>query len=188
MGCPSMICPKSASSIQKQLTLPVRFFSQPSFYPNSETLKTNNDEFVSSIEDINKLIKDFSEQSSKLAEQVKTRKLNAIAVRTRLQAAQRQTDIEKVTLSFRNQIMIWRLELVAGENRRIQASIRKTQSRTRCPSKNWAKSKCFTSAIQQLIFLQTLSPFWLFFRSCIVFTIYFYFPFPLLLSHLEWAQ
>ena len=81
-------------------------FSQPSFHPNSETLKTNNDEFVSSIEDINKLIKDFSEQSSKLAEQVKTRKLNAIAVRTRLQAAQRQTDIEKVTLPFRNQIMI----------------------------------------------------------------------------------
>ncbi|CAG5112112.1 Oidioi.mRNA.OKI2018_I69.chr2.g6365.t1.cds [Oikopleura dioica] len=64
----------------------------------TQTLKTNNDEFVSSIEDINKLIKDFSEKSSKLAEQVKTRKLNAIAVRTRLQAAQRQTDIEKNSL------------------------------------------------------------------------------------------
>ena len=67
MDCQSMICPKSALSIQKQLMPPVRPAFLPSIQSNSETLKTNNDNFVNSIEDLNRLIKDFSEQSSKLS-------------------------------------------------------------------------------------------------------------------------
>ena len=59
-------------------------------------MKTNNDRFVTDVEYLNRLIKDFTEQSTQLSEKVKTRKLNAIAARTRLKESQRNGDLKKV--------------------------------------------------------------------------------------------
>ncbi|CBY12533.1 unnamed protein product [Oikopleura dioica] len=64
----------------------------------TQTLKINNDRFVTDIEDLNRLIKEFTEQSTQLSEKVKTRKLNAIAVRTRLKESQRTGDLKKNAL------------------------------------------------------------------------------------------
>ena len=51
---------------------------------------------MTDIEDLNRLIKDFAEQSTQLSEKVKMRKLNAIAVRSRLKESQRNGDLKKV--------------------------------------------------------------------------------------------
>jgi len=53
---------------------------------------------VTDVEDLNRLIKEFTEQSTQLSEKVKTRKLNAIAVRTRLKESQRTGDLKKVEI------------------------------------------------------------------------------------------
>ena len=48
------------------------------------------------LHDLQRILKDFSEESAKLAEQVKQRKLIAIAARAKLQAVTREAELEKV--------------------------------------------------------------------------------------------
>lgn len=47
--------------------------------------------------DLQRILKAFSQESSKLSEQVKQRKLIAIAARAKLQAVTRESELEKVS-------------------------------------------------------------------------------------------
>ena len=55
------------------------------------------DKFVDDTNDLQRILKDFSQESTKLAEQVKQRKLIAIAARAKLQAVTREAELEKVS-------------------------------------------------------------------------------------------
>ena len=81
---------KSADSARNVLMfLPHLIFSL-------ENAKTCTDRFVMDVQDLQRILKDFSEESTKLAEQVKQRKLIAIAARAKLQAVTREAELEKV--------------------------------------------------------------------------------------------
>ena len=90
---------------------------------------------MTDVEDLNRLIKDFTEQSTQLSEKIKTRKLNAIAVRTRLKESQRTGDLKKVEifksphffLSFQNALLgkIEETKLVSERLRAEYEALRK---------------------------------------------------------------
>ena len=50
--------------------------------------------------DLQRILKAFSQESSKLSEQVKQRKLIAIAARAKLQAVTRESELEKVSFKL----------------------------------------------------------------------------------------
>ncbi|CAG5082286.1 Oidioi.mRNA.OKI2018_I69.PAR.g10085.t1.cds [Oikopleura dioica] len=65
---------------------------------SAQNAKTCTDRFVMDVQDLQRILKDFSEESAKLAEQVKQRKLIAIAARAKLQAVTREAELEKIAL------------------------------------------------------------------------------------------
>ncbi|CBY36238.1 unnamed protein product [Oikopleura dioica] len=65
---------------------------------SAQNTKHCTDKFVDDTKDLQRILKAFSQESSKLSEQVKQRKLIAIAARAKLQAVTRESELEKIAL------------------------------------------------------------------------------------------
>lgn len=65
---------------------------------SAQNAKLCTDKFVDDTKDLQRILKAFSQESSKLSEQVKQRKLIAIAARAKLQAVTREAELEKMAL------------------------------------------------------------------------------------------